>query len=109
LDHKTVRVHTNPIVDTCTLTRWVSCPGQISDILLFWGRSLKYAKRVSTEVSGAELEARRLAVDNALGSLRIENMEVDLVPRRILELYAKGRISLEEMNRAVHAYTATIV
>ena len=64
---------------------------------------------MSTEVSGAELEARRLAVDNALGSLRIENMEVDLVPRRILELYAKGRISLEEMNRAVHAYTATIV
>jgi hypothetical protein len=57
----------------------------------------------------AELDDRRLAVESAIGSLRIEALELDAVPNRILEQYAKGEIPLGEMSRLIHEYTATIV
>ena len=36
----------------------------------------------------AKLEDRRLAVENAIGTLRIEGMELDAIPHRILEYTA---------------------
>ncbi|MGA3080154.1 MAG: antitoxin VbhA family protein [Terracidiphilus sp.] len=60
-------------------------------------------------LSPAELDERRLAVENAIGTLRIEGMELDAIPNRILEQYAQGEIPLEEMSRLIHEYTATIV
>lgn len=62
-------------------------------------------------VAEIELDNRRLAVESALGSLRIEGMELELEPegREILERFAKGEMSLPEMRSATRAYTATIV
>lgn len=56
-----------------------------------------------------ELEGRRLAVESALGSLRIEGMELEPEGREILERFANGELSLPEMRSAIRAYTATIV
>jgi len=62
-----------------------------------------------TSLSPAELDERRLAVENAVGSLRIEGMELEPVPSRILERYAQGEIPLDEMSRLIHEYTSTIL
>jgi hypothetical protein len=62
-----------------------------------------------TSLSPAELDERRLAVESAVGSLRIEGMELEAVPSRILERYALGEILLDEMTRLIHEYTATIL
>jgi hypothetical protein len=59
--------------------------------------------------NSAELVDRRLAVENAIGTLRIESIELDEIPSRILSQYAQGEISLEEMSRLIHEYTAAIV
>jgi len=56
-----------------------------------------------------ELERRHRAVDNALGSLRIENMELDQDEREIFERFARGEISLEELELLVEQKTATIL
>ena len=57
----------------------------------------------------AELDERRLAVENAIGTLRIEGLEIDCVPKRILERYVLGEISLDEMSRLAHQHTAAIL
>jgi hypothetical protein len=57
----------------------------------------------------SEADDRRLAVENAIGTLRIENLELDTIPHRILERYAQGEIPLDEMSRLIHEYTAAIV
>jgi len=57
----------------------------------------------------AELDERRLAVENAIGTLRIEGLEIDKIPHRIFEQFAQGAISLDEMSRQIHEYTASIV
>jgi hypothetical protein len=57
----------------------------------------------------ADLDDRRLAVENAIGSLRIEGMELDPIPHRIVDRYALGEIPLDEMSRLIHEYTATIL
>ena len=59
--------------------------------------------------SSAELDDRRLAVENAIGTLRIENLELETIPNRILRQYARGEISLDEMSRQIHEYTAAII
>jgi Antitoxin VbhA len=56
-----------------------------------------------------ELENRRLAVESALGSLRIEGMELEPEGREILDRFASGEMTLPEMRSAIRAYTATIV
>jgi hypothetical protein len=56
-----------------------------------------------------ELDDRRLAVEGAIGTLRIEALELDAVPRGILDRYAQGEIPLDELSRLIHAYTAEIV
>jgi hypothetical protein len=57
----------------------------------------------------AELEDRRLAFENAIGALRIEGMELEAIPHGILEQFAQGGISMDEMSRRIHEYTASIV
>jgi hypothetical protein len=57
----------------------------------------------------ADLDDRRLAVESAIGSLRIEALELDAVPNRILKQYTQGEIALDEMSRLIHEFTATIV
>jgi Antitoxin VbhA len=55
-----------------------------------------------------EADDRRLAVENAIGTLRIENLELDMTTHRILDRYAQGEIPLDEMSRLIHEYTAAI-
>ncbi|MGD0735432.1 MAG: antitoxin VbhA family protein [Terracidiphilus sp.] len=56
-----------------------------------------------------ELSERRRAVENAVASLRMEALELDEVSNRILDRYASGEFSLDEMSRLIHAHTAAIV
>jgi hypothetical protein len=53
----------------------------------------------------AELENRRLAVENAIGTMRIEDLEPDDVTKQILLRYANGGIELAEMNRLLDDYS----
>lgn len=55
-----------------------------------------------------DLERRRRAVDSALGSLRIENMELERDEQEVFERLARGEISLDEMDLLVEQMTATI-
>jgi hypothetical protein len=57
----------------------------------------------------AEIDRRRLAVDNALGSLRIENMDLEPAERQVFERYAMGEITLDELDRQVEEMSATIL
>jgi len=57
----------------------------------------------------AELADRRLAMESALGSLRMEGMELEWEGRKILDRFARGEISLREMRNAIRAFTATMV
>jgi hypothetical protein len=56
-----------------------------------------------------ELDERRLAVENAIGSLRIEKLELDPEERRIFDRFALGQISLDEMDSLVEQMTAIIL
>ena len=69
-------------------------------------RTVDQSKKTLTS---AELTERRRALDSALGSLRIEGMELEPEGREILERFANGDMSLAEMRNAIRAYTATIV
>ena len=66
-------------------------------------------KRSKATLTETELRERRLAVESALGSLRIEGKELEPEGREILDRYADGEISLPEMRSAIRAYTATVV
>ena len=52
----------------------------------------------------AELDDRRLAVENAIGTMLIEDLEPDETTRKILSRYATGEIELSEMNRLLDNY-----
>jgi uncharacterized protein YbjT (DUF2867 family) len=67
---------------------------------------LKRRKAVLTE---AELRDRRRAVDSALGSLRIEGMELEPEPREVLERFARGEIDHAEMRAEIDSLVKTIV
>jgi hypothetical protein len=65
---------------------------------------------VSSSAPGPEeLDERRLAVENAVGSLRIEKLELEPEERRIFDRFAQGEISLDEMDSLVEQMTATIL
>jgi len=51
-------------------------------------------------------DQRRLAVDNALGSLSIENVDLEPSERQVFERYARGEISLDEMDRLAERMAA---
>jgi hypothetical protein len=57
----------------------------------------------------AELDDRRLAVENAIGTMRLSDLEPDETTQKIFFSYAKGEIEIGEMNRLIHEYTATIL
>ena len=57
----------------------------------------------------AELDDRRLAVENAIGTMRIEDLEPDETTKQILYRYANGEIELPEANRLLDEYSRTIV
>jgi hypothetical protein len=63
----------------------------------------------SSALSPEELDERRLAVENAIGSLRIEKLELDAEERQIFDRFAQGEISLDEMDSLVEQMTATIL
>ena len=48
-----------------------------------------------------EVEQRQRDVENALGSLRIEGLEIDAQTRAIANCYIKGEISGDEMTQAI--------
>jgi hypothetical protein len=58
--------------------------------------------------SSEELDERRLAVENAIGTLRIEKLELEPQERQIFDRFAQGEISLDEMDSLVEQMTATI-
>jgi hypothetical protein len=55
--------------------------------------------------SPEELDERRLAVENAIGTLRIEKLELEPQERQIFDRFAQGEISLEEMDSLVEQMT----
>jgi hypothetical protein len=59
----------------------------------------------ATTPTPAELDVRRLAVENAIGTMRIEDLEPDETTKGILYRYAKGEIDLSETNRLLDEYT----
>jgi hypothetical protein len=59
-------------------------------------------------LTSAELDDRRLAVENAIGTMRIEDLEPDETTRKILSRYATGQIELSEMNQLLDSYSSTI-
>jgi hypothetical protein len=56
-----------------------------------------------------ELDDRRLAVESAIGTMRISDLEPDETTQKILYSYANGEINHEEMSRQIHEYSATIL
>ena len=62
-----------------------------------------------TTLTPAELDARRLAVEGTIGTMRIEDMEPDETTKEILYRYANGEIELPETNRLLDEYSRTIV
>ncbi len=56
-----------------------------------------------------ELDDRRLAVENAIGTMRLSDLEPDESTQKILYCYANGEIDIEEMSRQIHEYSATIL
>ena len=57
----------------------------------------------------AELDDRRLAVENTIGTMRIEGLDLDETTLQILYRYKQGEISLDETSRLLHEYAATII
>jgi hypothetical protein len=56
-------------------------------------------------LSPAELDERRLAIENAIGTMRIEDLEPDETTKKILFRYADGEIDLPETNRLLDEYS----
>jgi hypothetical protein len=56
-----------------------------------------------------ELDDRSLAVENVVGTLRIENMEPDETTMLILKRYREGEIELAEANRLLDEYSRTVL
>jgi hypothetical protein len=56
----------------------------------------------------AELDHSRLVVENAIGSMRIEDLEPDGTTHQILSRYANGEIELSETNRLLDEFSRTI-
>lgn len=60
-------------------------------------------------LTAAELDDRRLAVENSIGTMRIEDLEPDEATQQILFRYANGEIDLSEANLLLDEYSRTIV
>ncbi len=53
----------------------------------------------------AEGARRRLALESAIGSLRIEGMELEPGEREILDRHVRGEIDLATLNAEMDAYS----
>jgi hypothetical protein len=53
----------------------------------------------------AKLDDRRLAVENVIGTLRIEDMEPDDTTMQILSRFRDGEIELPEANRLLDEHS----
>ncbi|MGD0632284.1 MAG: antitoxin VbhA family protein [Terracidiphilus sp.] len=60
-------------------------------------------------LSPAELEDRRLAVENTIGTMRIEGLDPDETTLQILARYADGQIEFSEAKRLLREYSRTIL
>jgi hypothetical protein len=57
-----------------------------------------------TLLTPAEMERRRYAVESALGSLRIEGIELEGDARDAVEAFASGQIDLDDMSMRIRSY-----
>jgi hypothetical protein len=57
----------------------------------------------------SELDERRLAVENTIGTMRIEGLDPDESTRQILSRYAAGEIELSELNRLLDDLSRAIL
>ena len=60
-------------------------------------------------LSPAEMDVRRLAVENTIGTMRIENLEPDETTFQILSRYAKGEVELPETNRLLDEHSRSSI
>jgi hypothetical protein len=57
----------------------------------------------------AELDDRRLAVENTIGTMRIEDLEPDETTKQILSRYASGEIDLAETNHLLDEDSSSVL
>ena len=57
----------------------------------------------------AELDDRRLAVENTIGTMRIEGLDPDEATMQILNRYASGEIEFSETKRLLRDHSRTIL
>ena len=57
----------------------------------------------------AELDDRRLAVENTIGTMRIEGLDPDEATQQILYRYANGEIEFSETKRLLDEYSRTLL
>ena len=57
----------------------------------------------------AELDDRRLAVENTIGTMRIEGLDPDEVTMQILNRYASGEIEFSETKRLLRNHSRTLL
>jgi hypothetical protein len=57
----------------------------------------------------AELQDRRLAVENTIGTMRIEDMEPDDATLQILSRYMDGEIEFLETKRLLREHSRTVL
>jgi hypothetical protein len=79
--------------------------------LLRWseeGHNMAVATAPIITLTPAEIDERRLAVENAIGTMRIEDLEPDEITQQILARYANGEIELSETNHLLDECSRTI-
>lgn len=75
-------------------------------IFLLWGPNLmSSATQTEATLILEHADQRRLAVQSAIGSLRIEGMEPDKAELEIVELFARGEIDFATMSAQMDAYS----
>jgi hypothetical protein len=57
----------------------------------------------------AELDDRRLAVENTIGTMQIEGLDPDETTLKILNRYASGEIEFSETKRLLREYSRTLL
>jgi hypothetical protein len=60
-------------------------------------------------LDAAELDDRRLAIENTIGTMRIEGLDPDETTLQILARYADGQIEFSEAKRLLREYSRTIL
>jgi hypothetical protein len=61
------------------------------------------------KLSPIELDDRRLAVENTIGTMCIEGLDPDETTLQILARYADGQIEFSEAKRLLRQYSSTIL